>query len=95
MKKVYVIREDFYHEGDVGEKCDTYIRAVYGNLENAVKAINDIIDNIHDDITGGDENEESRVSFMKHWNGVSASIEDDNCAVWKLSMTLAYIEDEK
>lgn len=95
-KKVYLIREDYYPEGtEMGLSPETAILGVYGNLANAEKAIGEALDDLYDGITGGDENDASRVSFMFPWDGRSASIGDECCAVWKLTIEFREIKDEQ
>lgn len=95
-KKVYIVREDYYPEGtETGLSPETAILGVYGNLANAEKAIGEALDELHEEITDGDENNESNVSFEFPWDGRSASIGNDYCAVWKLTIEFKEVKDEQ
>lgn len=95
-KNVYLVREDYYPEGtENGNPPLTDIIGVYGNLASAEKAISCEMEELHNDITEDDENNESRVSFELPWDGYSASIGSDSCAVWKLTIKCRTILDEQ
>ncbi len=95
-KKVYLIREDYYPEGtEAGLSPETAILGVYGNLANAEKAVGEALNELHGEITGGDENNESNVSFEFPWDGRSASIGNNYCSVWKLTIVFEEILDEQ
>jgi hypothetical protein len=93
-RKVYVVTEMFYAEGKEKGFVDNTIMGVYGNLESAEKAVADALDDIHERITGGDENEESRISYENPWDGRCASIGDDNCAEWEYYIDCMEVKGE-
>lgn len=85
--KVFVCLEAYHNSVGMekGEK-QVYVLGVFKTAAEVEKEVGKRLDEVAEEITNGDENNESAISETVPWNGKEAAIESQWCDRWEWSV---------